>query len=324
MNHPAGSAVLAVVVTYNSVAEIESCLHSLQAQRGVRLDLRVIDNGSTDGTVDRVRALAPAASLTVNASNVGFGRANNQVLLGEPAPWVALVNPDATVPPDTLAVCVAELERDPRLAAVGVRHRFADGRPQPSAFPFLNLRNLWGEALGLHPLLAQVGAAPRQIPGFDPDRPADVDWIQGSFMVLRGEPVRRAGGFDPGFFMYGEDMELCWRLRREGWGIRYLPAPVIEHVGGASGRPVAPRLFVEDLRSKLRFFARHRGGAAVLAARLALAQSIIGRWGVREAQGILCRLLRRPVPEALAARLLLFRAALGWLAAGQPFDNTSS
>ena len=291
--------VRVIVVAYNSAALIPECLDSIAAQEGVEVDVVVVDNASTDGSADVVRARGHGVRLIETPENLGFGRANNLALVGD-APFFGLVNPDATLPPRALAACLAVLDTRPSVGIVGLRHQDAAGNEQPSAFPFLTLAGLWRESVGAHRILPMT---------LDPSRAGDVDWIQGSFMVIRGEVVRQVGGFDPAYFMYGEDMEWCWRIRAAGWAIAYLPDPVVRHIGGASAGPSAPALFVEHLKSRVRFFRAHRGRLAAAGARMLIAGAVLARWALREL-----------VPGDGGKRAL-FRAAARWVLAGQPLDD---
>jgi GT2 family glycosyltransferase len=317
LNEPRGCTV--VVVSFNSAAELPACLESLAAQRRVAMDLRVVDNASSDGSAELVRTRFPQARLTVNPANVGFARACNQVLDGTDAPAVALVNPDTVLPPGAIAACLDRLEQDPRAGIVTARIVHPDGRLQPSCHGFPGLLNLFGEAFLLDRMLpAARPLSSLNMTWFAHDRVAEVDWVMGSFLVARGAVCRQVGGFDPDFFMYAEEMEWCFRVRRAGWKVVFLPEPSVVHVGGASSRPIAGPMFVENLRGKLRFFRKHRGRAATLAARGVLAASVLLRHGARELQALAVRLSGHAPAEPLLLRLAMFRAARRWVLRGLP------
>ena len=315
---PAGRPVVRViVVTYNSARHVAACLASLLVQEGVEVTIDVVDNASGDGTPGLVRRDFPAVALDEPGANLGYARANNRALARAVEPWIAIVNPDTVVPPGALAACVAALEADPAAGVAALRHQDEHGSPQATAFAFPALANLLGEALGLDRLLGGAFST-RPGGGFDPARPARVDWLQGSFLVVRRAALDRAGAFDPDYFMYGEDAEWGRRMADAGFAALYLPAPVVVHAGGGSTGAAAGPLFVESWKGRLRYFARHRGAAETTLARGLVAVAILGRLAVREAQAALLRATGRPVSPALALRLRLFRDAARWVAAGMP------
>ena len=302
-----GERVVAIVVTYHSAGLVERCLEALFAQRGVAIEVVVVDNASADDTLERVRRGFPAARIVEAGANLGYGRANNLVLLAEPAPWFAIVNPDVVCPPDAIATGLEVLLAEPSVGVVGFRQVSPEGEPRPAALAFPCVVSFTAEALGL----ARRKDAPGAPPGFDPARAQDVDWLAGSFLVVRGEAARASGGFDPAIFMYGEDVDWCMRLARLGWRRRYLPEPVVEHAGGQSapGAGVgSPALYVEHLKNRLLFFERYRGTVATAYASALTVFSV----GARLA---LYALAADPAREASRASL---RAGWRWILAGMP------
>lgn len=311
--------VIAIVVAYNSAAELPACLASLQAQRGVSVEVHVVDNASSDASAELVRRDFPRARLTVNARNVGFAGGNNQVLERERAPFYALVNPDTVLPPDAVAACVAHLERHPRVGMAATKLVNPDGSLQPSCHAFLGLRNLLGETFGAHRLVPRFRAlSSLHMPWFDHDRVAEVDWIQGAYLVVREEIVRTVGGFDPDFFMYGEEMDWCRRIRDEGWTVAFLPGPPVVHLGGASSEPMAGPMFVENLKGRLRFLRKHRGPIVEGAAKVLIAFAVLIRFVWRETETIASAATGRPRDPSLLRRRTMFRAALAWVLRGLP------
>ncbi|HEX7079319.1 MAG TPA: glycosyltransferase family 2 protein, partial [Candidatus Eisenbacteria bacterium] len=161
------------------------------------------------------------------------------------------------------------------------------------------------------------------LPWFGHDQVAEVDWIQGAFLVVRGEVVRAVGGFDPEFFMYGEEMDWCYRIRRAGWRVVFLPEPPVVHVGGASSDPIAGPMFVENLKGRVRFLRKHRGPLIAMLARALIAVSVLLRLAWREAQGAGRALRGRPVEEPLRTTRAKLRAAARWVARGLPLAPPS-
>jgi len=311
---------LAVVVSYNSCHELPACLQSLLAQRDVSIELWVVDNASRDTSAALVRERFPQARLLVNVHNVGFARANNQVLEQTDAPYYALVNPDTVLPPEAVATCVAYLESHPHAGIVGTPLVSPEGQLQPSCQAFLGLRSLFEETFYLDRLSRDPSRPRLRGTTRVTVEPTEADWLAGAFLVVRGEVVRQVGGFDPDFFMYAEEMDWCFRARRAGWKVVYLPAPEVVHVGGASSRPIAGPMFVENLKGRLRFLQKHRGPLAVFLARGLLAASVLLRHAAGVARLALLRLLGRSPTDAFLFQLTRFRAARGWVLRGLPLS----
>ena len=152
----------------------------------------------------------------------------------------------------------------------------------------------------------------------DRSQAGDVDWVSGTCMLARRSAFEAVEGFDEAYFMYGEEMDWCRRIRRAGWSIVFLPEPAVIHVGGASSGPIAGPMFVENLRGRLRFLSKHRSSLVVMAARATIAVSVLLRFAWREAQALGLSLMGRPVPEPLRLRLTSLSAAARWVLRGLP------
>lgn len=249
-----------MVVSYNSRRHLEVCLESLSAE-GLRRVV-VVDNGSVDGS-EKVAAGAGAVWVSSGA-NVGYGRAAN---LGatQPAaadaPYLLICNPDLDLRPGAVAALVAALDRDPALGAVGPRICNPDGSIYPSARTFPSLLDSLG-----HGLLEFVAPRNRftrryRLLDWDHAQPATVDWISGACFLVRREAWESVGGFDPAFFMYMEDVDLCWRLGHQGWSIGYDPAGEVVHIQGVSADLHPYRMLAAHHRSMWLFARRTSTGA---------------------------------------------------------------
>ncbi|MEP7027103.1 MAG: glycosyltransferase family 2 protein [Candidatus Eisenbacteria bacterium] len=308
---------VAIVVTYESRQEISACLDALGAQTGGPPEIWVVDNASKDGTVGWVRAQYPGVRVIANAENVGFACANNQVLESESADVFVLANPDAVPSPGAVAAAVDVLDAQPDVAIVAPRLVHPDGTLQPSAHAFLGLLNLFGETFGLDRLFPRSALGSFHMRGFAHDERRDVDWIQGAFLVVRGSAVGRVGAFDPAYFMYGEEMDWCRRMKRAGYRVVFLPEPSVMHIGGASSRTLAGPMFVELLKSRLRFFDRQCAAWTRGPARILVAIATLGRWFAWELASRLPT-VDRTAREKRALRIRMFRAGVRWVLAGLP------
>ena len=276
----------AVVVNYNTRDYLLQCLRSLRVDGVARVV--VVDNASVDGSGEALRQSDPDAVLLPMTSNLGYGTAANRGVAAVDSDYVLILNPDAVVEPGTVKVLAAALDRDPGLAVVGPRMEEPDGSLYPSARCFPNLLDAAGHAfLGLV-LPANRYTRRYRMLDWDHSAPGEVDWVSGACLLARRSAFRAVGGFDEAYFMYAEDVDLCWRLRRAGWRVGYEPGGRVMHSLGASSRQMPYRMILAHHRSLLRFASRSTTGprrlllpvvAAGLAVRtvLAWAHHALGR-----------------------------------------------
>jgi N-acetylglucosaminyl-diphospho-decaprenol L-rhamnosyltransferase len=251
--------VSAVVVNYNAGAHLVECVRSLRSE-GVD-EVVVVDNGSGDGSSTALLDIDPDVVLVAAGANLGFGRAANRGAARASGEALLICNPDVVVEPGAVKALAAALERDLGLAVVGPRIEDRDGQvyPSPRVFPGLV------DALG-HAALGLVWPAnpfTRRYRMLDADRsqPSDhVDWVSGSCFLARRRAWDELGGFDEAYFMYAEDVDLCWRAGRGGWRVGFEPAARVVHVQGVSTDQHPYRMIVEHHRSLLRFSARSTTG----------------------------------------------------------------
>lgn len=232
-----------VIVSYNCRDELLDLLGDLETARGVcALEVLVVDNASTDGTETAVRARHPWADFDQTGANLGFGRANNRAIARVRADTVALLNPDTRVTAAALEACVAELASQPGVGILSPRVADDQGRFDPNCkrgFP-----TIWSvlcHVTGLDRRL-RGRASRRYTQGWvAEDQAGDVEAVSGAVMFCRADALRHVGGFDERFFMYGEDIDLCLRVRAAGWRVRYWPGATVIHLGGRSGMSPASR-----------------------------------------------------------------------------------
>jgi GT2 family glycosyltransferase len=283
-------------VTWQSAADLPDLLASLAPARAAGAELVVVDNASPDDTLAVLRAAAPDAVVIANAANRGFAAGANQGLAASRRPYVLFLNPDAVVAPDTLSRARAALEPQGDVAVLGCRTLNSDGTPQATVDRFHSVRGLVAEAWRG----GRVAGTPR---GTTPDASGIVDWVYGSFLLGRRAALVAIGGFDEAYEMYGEDMDLCHRLRAAGWKTAFCAETVVIHAGNRSGahRYGAAR-DVAVLQGTLRFFRRRRGRFPELAFRVAAGFQFA--WKAMRARGA-----GDPGARARAERY----AAMAWL-----------
>jgi N-acetylglucosaminyl-diphospho-decaprenol L-rhamnosyltransferase len=253
------STVSAVVVSYNSRPYLAECVQSLRAE-GVA-EIVVVDNASSDGSVAAVRASDPDVVVVESGANVGFGTAANRGVSHTTADYVVVANPDTVVEPGTVKALVEALDRDAGLAAVGPRMENLDGTLYPSARRFPDLWVAAGHAFVGFVRPSNPFTTRYRMLDADHSRRADVDWVSGGFVLVRRAAFETVGGFDEAYFMYVEDVDLCWRLGRAGWRVGYEPAGRVVHALAGSSRHAPYRMIAAHHRSLLRFAAKTGTGA---------------------------------------------------------------
>jgi N-acetylglucosaminyl-diphospho-decaprenol L-rhamnosyltransferase len=262
----AAGRVSAVVVTYNALPWIERCLESVRG-----LETVVVDNGSTDGTVELVRDRFPDARL-VQQENRGLAAGWNRGIAEATGDWFLILNADAWLLGDAIERLVEFGQQHPRAAVVGPRLLNQDGSLQRSVRGFPTLWRLATEYLFLRKLAPGSRALNAfYAGGFGHDEPRECDWVMGSCLLIRRTAVEDVGPLDESFFLFSEETDWCYRARQAGWQVWFFPGAECVHVGGAAH---GGRLFRENVRSHLRFLAKHRGLAYAERARRLLRASL--------------------------------------------------
>jgi len=254
-------SVAVAVVSYNTRRLLDRCLRSLEpeAARGLA-EVWVVDNASGDGSAEMVGERFPWTRLISSSENLGFGRAVNLVAGRTSTAWLAPANADVALRPGALERLLEVGDRDPTVAAVAPQLVLPGGETQHSVFAFPSIPfalALQAAAPRLHPAIGDRMA----LPGYwDPTRAREVPWAIAAFLIVRRSAWDEVGGFDERQWLYAEDLDLGWRLRRANWTYRYEPDAVVDHESAAStsqafGRELAP--FWQ--RSTYGFMARRLG-----------------------------------------------------------------
>ena len=250
-----------VIVSYNVKGFLEQALRTiLEACEELETEVIVVDNASSDGSAEMVRALFPSVQLIPN-ENVGFARANNLAIRRCRGRHVLLINPDTIVPHrDALRKMVGFMDTHSDVGAAGCKILNPDGTlqlacrrsfPSPGVafFKIIGLSNLF-------PNSPRFGAY--NLTYLNPDEVHEVDAISGSFMVVRRETIDRVGLLDERWFMYGEDLDWCYRIKQAGWKILYVPTVEIIHFKGESAKSVSKvRDLIMFYRAMYTFVKKH-------------------------------------------------------------------
>ena len=264
-----------VVVTYSPGDTLRVFLDSLATATSRPYEVVLADNGSTDGAPES--AAGPGVELRRTGGNLGYGRAANAGAAGAQAPWLVVANPDVAWTPGSLDVLLDAAQRWPRAGCLGPAIRTGDGLLYPSARAFPSLSRGTG-----HALLGWLWPANPWTRAYRNERGTPVEgpvgWLSGSCMLLRREAFEAVGGFDPAYFMYCEDMDLCERLAAAGWASVHVPSALVSHVGGAATRQRPVAMLRAHHRSLYRYLARHHPGPAQAPLRAVLAVGLAARF----------------------------------------------
>ncbi|MGQ0679149.1 MAG: glycosyltransferase family 2 protein [Actinomycetota bacterium] len=268
MTDPVAEApmVATVIVNFDSGSHLANCLAALGAAQGEgSVELLVVDNASTDGSVDGLAEAHPEVRFVYNARNLGYGSACNIGSRRVSAPFLCFLNPDVVPAPGSLLAMAGALVADPKIGVLGPRLNNPDGSLYPSCRVFPGWRVAIGHAI--FGLLTPSNRFTRayQLRDMSHSEPAEVDWVSGAAMMVRREAFEQVGGFDERYFMYVEDVDLCSRLRRAGWEARYFPAAQMMHHVAGSSRRTPYRMIFHHHRSLLRYALSRTGGAKRLA-----------------------------------------------------------
>lgn len=286
------SDVTAIVVTYNALPWVEPCLESVEGVETI-----VVDNGSSDGTVDVVRERWPETRV-LEQGNVGLAAGWNAGMAFASGRYFLILNADAWLTEGSLDRLVAFADEHPEAAIVGPRLLDPDGTLQRSVRGFPTLWRLATEYFFLRKI------APRSTllngfyaGGFAHDRVREADFVMGACMLVRRDAVDAVGGLDEDFFLFSEETDWAYRFRRAAWKVLFYPGAECVHVGGASH---GGRLYRENVRGHLRFLAKHHGERQAEHARRLLHAALLLR-------GVLFR----------GERGRMYREAAAWLGSGR-------
>ena len=241
-----------VIVSYNVCQLLEDCLRSVEKDlAGIDSEIYVVDNASSDHTVERLQPLFPAVHFVANTENVGFARANNQAIRLSQAEYVLLLNPDTVVHEGTLRGTLDFLDSHPEAGGAGVRMLTREGDTAPESRRAVPTP--WVA------FLKMLGFTRRYYMSHLPwDQPGQIEVISGAYCMLRRKALDAVGLLDEDFFMYGEDIDLSFRLLKGGWQNWYLPLDIV-HYKGESTQKSSYRYVHVFYQAMLIFFRKHYG-----------------------------------------------------------------
>ena len=266
--------VSVIIVSYNTREILLNALEALfENSKGVDMEVFVVDNNSADDSAAMVQHDFPSIRLIANNRNLGFAAANNQAFALASGRYIILLNPDAYIRPASIENCLAFMERTPKCGLAGGKIISPEGQLEPSArrFPsalskLLTLSGLSGK-FPHSPLLNR-----HEFGGFAHDHPLEVDWVPGTFTIIRKEMIDAIGAFDERFYIYYEETDLCLRAKKAGWKVYFIHDAEVMHIGGACSKTRKDKTFDNKaaqvltfrMRSEWLYYFKNKGIIAVL------------------------------------------------------------
>lgn len=265
-----------IIVSWNVADLLRDCLTSIYAnQRDLNLEVIVVDSASSDDTVEMIRQHFPQVDLHAENENVGFTRGNNIGLESASGRHILLLNPDTVILDDALTQMVAYLDANSRVGIVGPHTLNTDRSTQSTRRRFPTVALGFFESTWLQPYAPQNMLNRFYATDIADDATAEVDWVQGSALMLRREVYDNIGGLDMGFVMFSEELDFCRRAKDGGWLVVYLGSAQVIHHGGKSTEQVAARKHTHFQESKLRYFHKHHGSFSAFILRIFLLANYI-------------------------------------------------
>ena len=317
-----------VIVNYETPGLLDGCLRSIAGHSGIGhsgtahaasgrcaagvRDVIVVDNSPTPEGAELIVRKHPAVVLVRSETNIGYGSAANRGVAAGAGEYALVLNADAHLHAGAVEALIEELDLHPETGIVGPRLVDAEGQAQPSCARFPTAGRMFLHETGLWKLLRSTKVGARARPFFDLDEPGVVPWVLGAALAIRRRSFDAVGGFDPQYFMYYEEVDLCRRLAAGGTLTRFTPAATIGHIGGASTMLNRLPMQREMFRSLARYTRQHGRDPGLLRLRLAVVATACAWFG----RDVFCRTNGRARvgtrQSARAWRAIVGDAVLGW------------
>jgi len=250
-----------IIVSWNVAKDLSNCLKSIgEYPPSGEFEIIVVDNASTDGTVEAVEKNFPEVVIVNNRKNMGFAAANNQGIKLARGQHILLLNPDTIIHPNSIDQLISFMEDNSDVGACGPKLLNEDGTVQRSVRRFPSFR----AAFYRHTIFKLLGIFKKQyrkwlMKDFSYDCQAEVCQLMGAALLTRKSVLEEVGGMDERFFMYYEEVDLCYRIKKAGWRIVFTPESEVTHLGGRSAEQVPAGKRIMMLMSMLAFFKKHKG-----------------------------------------------------------------
>lgn len=245
-----------IIVNYNTKDYLLNCLKSID----LNCEIIIVDNASSDKSADEIKKTFPYVKIIENKKNLGFAKANNQGIRQAQGRYVLLLNPDTKILDSALQKMINWMDNNPKAAVSTCQLLNEDGSIQPTGGFFPTLPHLVAWQIFLDDLLLLKSYHLKKI-FYSKER--ELDWITGAFFLFRREVVDKAGLFDENFFMYAEDLEYCYRIKKAGFRIFFTPIASVTHYGFKSGSK--EKALVSEYQSLVYYYKKHFSRSAFLA-----------------------------------------------------------
>jgi len=282
------------VVSYDAKELLKNCLSSIyQYTSGIKFEVILVDNGSTDGSIEMLKEEFPQVKLIENRENLGFARANNQAIKKSKGKYLLLFNPDTVFRANSLDKMIKFMDDRPDIGILGCKILNSDVTIHPYNSSF---HNLFSEFLRVFQLKKMIpGVRLREKIGqkwggllgltlreyfrvyWDSERIREVDWVTGACLLVRRKAIEDVGLLDEDFFMYYEDADWCYRMRKRDWKVFYYPFFEIVHYVCRDDVGFSPAVFVERYKSAYYYFQKHRGKKILFLLRLLVSSGLVIR-----------------------------------------------
>ena len=240
--------VSVIIINWNTKKLLVKCLRSLLPEQG-SFEVIVVDNGSTDGSIEMIEKKFPMVVLLKNKKNLGFGAANNQAMKKAKGEYFLLLNSDTVILNNAHLKMAEFMDKHPQVGVVGCKLLNPDRTPQPSAGSFPNLLVSAIMLFFEHWLGNLVRTSYHQT--------KEVDWVMGAALMVRPEVIKRAGFMDEGIFMYMDEIEWCYRIKKAGYKVMFYPGSKIIHLGRGSSKAGRKDPILNIYRGLIYFYKKH-------------------------------------------------------------------
>ncbi len=249
-----------IIVSYNAKEHLKNCLNSVYSNCHISdFETIVVDNSSVDGSPEMIRTEFPHVRLIENEENLGFARANNIAIRESTGKYILLLNNDTILMPDSIDIMTIIMDNSPDTGVLGCQLVNRDESLQesfnrvPDIFTEFIRKSIYNQSIGsMNNVFGKYLYKKYQ-------REQDVDWVTGSCMMIRKKVLEEVRLLDENFFMYFEDVDLCCRIRKNGWKIKYTPVAKVVHIGGRSVQSNVTKAFMEYRMSQLYFYKKYHG-----------------------------------------------------------------